>query len=85
MLLCTRANHRSAIEGTVSYHAQELTFIIAISKVQAPSCTLQTQQGRAECVCQLASDLWCVGLASAHVSPPSQRCGDQDVAGLSLI
>lgn len=57
VLLCGRANHRSAMEGTLSYHTQELTFIIAISKVQALSCTLQTQQSRAECVC-VPAGLW---------------------------
>lgn len=70
VLLCARANHGSVIEGTLSYRTQELTFMIAIAKVQVPSCTLQTQQSRAESVCQLASDLLCAGLPSA--SPPSQ-------------
>lgn len=57
VFLCARANHRSMIEGTPSYHRQELTFIIAISKVQVPSCTLQAQQSRAECVC-VPAGLW---------------------------
>lgn len=85
VLLCARANHRIVTEGTLPYHTQELTFMIAISKVQVPSCTLQTQQSRAEqSVCASWPLTSCVlGWLQPLLLP--KHCEDQDVAGLSLI
>lgn len=86
VLLCARANHRSVMEGTLSYHTQELTFIMAISKVQVLSCTLQTQQSRAERVCASWPLTSCVlGCLQRTSLLLPQHCKDQDVAGLSLI